>query len=95
MSQSRKTLRKLTSEMDKRLDAFFNDLTEGVKEETPVKTGRAQRGWDKVAKYKVGEKSRQVIIRNDVPYSPFLDKGSSRQAPNGMVKPALYKGRYK
>ena len=95
MSQSKKTLAKLSSEMDKRLDAFFNDLTNTIKEETPVRTGRAQRGWRKTNKYKAGQRTSQIIIRNDVPYSPNLDRGSSSQAPNGMVKPALYKGKYR
>jgi hypothetical protein len=93
--RSKQALSKLSKCIDKKLDAFITNLHEDIKDGTPVDTGRAQRGWKKVDKYKVGERQRTIIIRNDVPYSPRLDNGYSKQAPNGMVKPALYKGRYK
>ena len=94
-NRSKKTMSSLSSCINKAVNAFIDDLHNNIKEETPVDTGRAQRGWRKTDKYIVGNHTRRIIIRNDVPYSPRLDRGYSRQAPNGMVKPALYKGRYK
>ena len=60
-----------------------NDIFRGVKDKTPVDTGRAKRGWRLLTK-RFG-----FTIYNMVPYTRFLEKGSSRQAPDGMIRPTI------
>tara|TARA_R100001230_G_C5616297_1_gene126698 strand:- start:35 stop:325 length:291 start_codon:yes stop_codon:yes gene_type:complete len=56
-----------------------DDLHKEVVSATPVDTGRAKRGW----------RRNSEGTRNDVPYIGRLDKGHSKQAPDGMSRPAL------
>lgn len=51
---------------------------------TPVKSGRARRGW-KLRK----RNDFQYKVFNKVPYINRLDEGYSKQAPNGIVRPAI------
>jgi hypothetical protein len=69
------------------LDDFFNE----VKDTTPVREGRAKRGWRKRSKYDITRSGSQAVIENRVPYIGILDEGSSRQAPQGMTEPAFRK----
>jgi hypothetical protein len=69
------------------LDDFFNE----VKDTTPVREGRAKRGWRKKGKYDIARGGSQTVIENRVPYIGILDEGSSRQAPRGMTDPAFRK----
>lgn len=75
------------------LESLATDLTRELQEKTPVKTGRAQAGWDK----QVGKED--FVIENKVPYVGYLEKPyvKSRQAPRGIIGPALdsIKGKYK
>ena len=86
----------LKAEMGVAVNSALKDLTDTSAKKTPVDTGRARRGWRKVADFKFNGSS-QTVIRNDVPYIGVLDKGSSKQAPEGIVGPAVdeIKGRYK
>lgn len=72
--------------------AIANDIFRGVKDKTPVDTGRAKRGW------RLLTKSKNYEITNNVPYIGVLDKGrhmtsrgmrGSNQAPQGMTGPTL------
>lgn len=72
--------------------SLANTIFRGVKDRTPVDTGRAKRGW---AQRREG---RGYVIYNNVPYIGVLDKGrhltsrgmrGSRQAPKGMTGPTL------
>lgn len=68
---------------------------------TPKDTGRAKAGWSPAAKVlgvtvtdqsnegRIQEKSNCVIITNLVPYIKMLDAGYSKQAPQGITKPAM------
>lgn len=69
-----------------------NTVFRGVKDRTPVDTGRAKRGWG------LARQGRGYLIYNNVPYIGVLDKGrhmtrrgmrGSTQAPQGMTKPTL------
>ena len=52
---------------------------------TPVKTGQARDGWTaKTTK-------TDFTIENKVPYIGYLEQGRSKQAPKGMIGPALNK----
>lgn len=72
--------------------AIANDIFRGVKDKTPVDTGRAKRGW------RLLTKQRNFDIINNVPYIGVLDQGrsfrdgqmrGSTQAPKGMSGPTL------
>ena len=65
---------------------FFHDVVQN----TPVRTGYAQDGWD----YEF-EDENNARVWNDVAYISYLEAGWSSQAPNGMVRPALDKLRQK
>ena len=71
------------------MDQLFEDINRDIRDTTPVLTGRAQRGWRYTPRYKIGYQG--ALIHNNVEYITSLDRGSSRQAPNGMVKPAIDK----
>ncbi len=69
-----------------------NDIFRGVKDKTPVDTGRAKKGW------RLLTKRNNYEIANNVPYIGVLDKGrhmtsrgmrGSNQAPRGMSGPTL------
>lgn len=72
--------------------SLANTVFRGVKDRTPVDTGRAKRGWA------IARQGRGYLIYNNVPYIGILDKGrhmtrrgmrGSTQAPKGMTKPTL------
>jgi hypothetical protein len=89
---SKGTMKELYSEVNRELDRFFDALNTEAKALTPVKTGRAKRGWRRAGNASIGQgATTEVVITNPVPYIAVLDKGSSRQAPQGMFEPALKK----
>lgn len=87
----RKVMKNLKSEIDGDLGSFFNELERNLRLETPVDEGRARRGWRKTGNPSVDSHGNQPVIENRVPYIGVLDKGSSKQAPNGIVEPAFKK----
>ena len=50
---------------------------------TPIDRGRARRGW------KLQRAGEKYVVENKVPYINVLEEGHSKQAPNGMIKPAI------
>ena len=68
---------------------------------TPKDTGRARAGWSPAARAlgvpttdqsnegSIQEKDDRVIITNSVPYIKLLDAGYSKQAPQGITRPAM------
>lgn len=70
---------------------FLDDFYTEVKNTTPVREGRAKRGWRKRNKYDIGRKGATVVMDNQVPYIGILDEGSSSQAKRGMTAPAFRK----
>jgi len=73
----------LNRELDQTVRLISQDYFDLVKDKTPVKSGRAKRGWRL-------KKQRQFAyeVRNQVPYISRLDEGYSKQAPRGMTRPA-------
>lgn len=59
------------------------ELHSGIKNETPVDTGRAQAGWQNTLPIKVGDVGH---VDNEVPYIGWLEFGTDRMAPFGMVR---------
>lgn len=70
---------------------FLDDFFDEVKDTTPVREGRAKRGWRQKGKYDIARGGSQTVIENRVPYIGILDQGSSSQAPQGMTEPAFRK----
>jgi hypothetical protein len=61
-------------------DNLMSEVRTQVSGRTPIDTGRARRGWQQ----------RSVkSVENTVPYISKLEKGYSRQAPNGFVRQGI------
>jgi len=56
---------------------------EEVKKRTPIKQGRARRGW------RVERRGTNTHVVNRTPYIGTLERGRSKQAPRGILKPTL------
>lgn len=85
-----KAMRNLKAEVNGDLDSFFDDLFTELKRSTPVQSGQAKRGWKKRSDPVINGRD-QTIIDNKVPYIGVLDTGTSSQAPNGIIVPAVKK----
>ena len=73
----------LNRELDQTVRQISQDYFDSVKEKTPVRTGRARRGW-RLKK----QRELSYSVNNRVPYIGRLDEGYSKQAPRGMTRPA-------
>lgn len=58
-------------------------VEESAKKHTPIKSGRARRGWSS------STSGQGFRVENRVPYITRLEEGYSSQAPNGIIKPTL------
>jgi HK97 gp10 family phage protein len=69
------------------LSSLMEDLADQVyanaQSNTPVKSGKARRAWQK----KVTQENFEVS--NKVPYIERLEAGASKQAPRGIIGPTL------
>ena len=96
MSDSKKTIRQLEADIVSDLRDFANEYIHMLKTTTPIRTGRARSGWQNIFRpTRLGSGSTIPLARNKVPYIERLDEGWSRQAPRGIVEPALKKTRKK
>ena len=82
----------LERKVKRMVNQMQDDMFEEVKSTTPVDTGRARKAWRQTSEG----------ANNPLEYVKFLDRGSSKQAPDGMSSPALNtlksnlrKGKYK
>lgn len=75
--------------MKREIDALISDIASQTKrvaqQNTPIDTGRARKGWT------TSRTRRGFEIENSVPYIGFLEKGISKQAPKGILKPTVRK----
>lgn len=87
--------------MDAGLRVFASKLTQELKVKTPIRTGFARNSWKNIYSGKsLGSGGVIPLAKNDANYIGVLDgqssKGfTSRQAPNGIVKPAVKNTRKK
>lgn len=95
MSQSSRVTRQLRTEIDSDFRRWLGEFEHQLRATTPIRTGRARGGWRNTYTGGIGRQSKFPIFRNDVPYTPALDEGWSRQAPTGIVAEALRKTRKK
>ena len=81
------TLRRISEDVDAFYQRVADVLLDEAKAFTPVRTGFAQSNWRKTKSVKNPE------IVNNVPYVPYLEKGTSKmRAANrgkGIIGPAL------
>ncbi len=88
-------------ETDKVVRKVTLQLWNGITLKTPVDTGRARGNWNltegsadtsvnegatSVQAYSEPTGKKSVYITNSLPYIQALEKGSSKQAPKGMVE---------
>ena len=76
--------KELEHEIELIVNKTMTDLYEGLREATPVDTGRARDGWE----LKLGDEPEIV---NEVPYIGVLNDGHSDQAPAGFVEAEIDK----
>ena len=73
--------------LERNLEVFMsrtaNSLYQNLKKYTPKRSGKAASAW---RKYK--QQKYEYSLSNTLPYVPKLDKGYSKQAPNGFYQPA-------
>jgi len=89
-SSSAKTIfNHIENKLERAVDQLFSQLNTDARNITPIRTGRAKRGWRKTSTYRIGDS--KVLVENKVPYIGLLDQGRSRQAPAGIIVPVLSK----
>ena len=59
------------------------DLFTSIVKETPVDTGKARDGWENTPVTKLGDTG---LINNDVEYIGWLEFGTDKMQPFGMVR---------
>lgn len=88
-AESNKAMKSLNTEINTYLDTVFKDLKNELTKRTPIRSGNARRGWRQTGRYDINNTGVQEVLRNDVPYVGLLEEGRSKQAPQGMIGPAV------
>jgi len=90
-SSNPKTIVKdLNRSLERAIDSLISDINTDARDITPIRTGYARSQWRKtIGSYRIGDTG--VIVENRAPYIGILDRGSSRQAPSGIITPVLNK----
>lgn len=83
--------RDLERDLSKFVAEVAAEVEKDARANTPIKSGNARRNWTK----SVG--SDNFVVQNRVPYIERLERGSSKQAPRGIIGPTLtqVKGKFK
>ena len=76
-------LSKIDKNIETEVERVAVIVEEAVKKFTPIKSGRARRGWSKK------ETFQGFNVNNKVPYIGRLEEGYSKQAPKGIIGPTL------
>ena len=87
---SDKDFEQIVSYIEKLTDDYQDSIAEEayklMRDTTPVRTGRARRGWEKRRSRFTGSTR---VVENKVPYVIYLNEGHSRQAPKGYIQQQL------
>ena len=78
-----KKLDKLKGDFEQYIRDAATMAEQVVKDNTPIRSGNARRNWKKSVS------DKDFTLNNTVPYIEKLDKGSSKQAPNGIKQPSI------
>jgi len=80
-------LKDVLTSLDKTLTKISTRLSDTIlieaKKNTPIKKGRARRGW------RVERQGTNTRVVNRTPYIDLLERGRSKQAPRGILKPTI------
>ena len=76
---------KLGRQVQRLLEEVSDKTVDVARANTPKRTGYARKNWTKDVSKDTFE------VSNATPYIQFLDKGISKQAPSGIVKPTVRK----
>lgn len=60
-----------------------NTLLVEAKKNTPIKQGTARKGW------RIERQGTNTRVINRTPYIGSLERGRSKQAPNGILRPTI------
>lgn len=80
---SQETVAELQQKIDRFISAAAQELESQLVPRTPIDTGRARRGWQQ------RQSGYSRTVENQVPYIGALEKGRSKQAPNGFVNQSV------
>jgi hypothetical protein len=69
-------------------EELIDDIFEGVKEKTPVRTGTLKASWEKRAPTKLGDNGQ---VGNTQDYATYVEDGTTSMAPRNMLKATLDK----
>lgn len=95
-NRSKKTIIDLRAEIGHDFDKYADAFLRNIRALTPIDTGKARRGWKKTYRKqyeKGGVQKQYTVVENAVPYVQFLEQGHSKQAPDGMIDPAIKRTR--
>ena len=76
-------LTRVEKEISKVSTKLSNTLFVEAKKQTPIREGRARKGW------RIERQGTNTRVVNRVPYIGTLERGRSKQAPNGILKPTV------
>ncbi len=74
---------KLSKQVDRLLQDIKTKTYQTARSLTPVRTGYAKSQWRQKTQ------AKGFSVENRTPYIPYLDEGSSKQAPKGITKPTV------
>ena len=76
-------LKNLSKDIERVMNEVATKTVEVAKTNTPKRTGYARKNWTKKTDVDGFD------VANATPYIQHLDKGTSKQAPRGIVKPTV------
>ncbi|MGH6646215.1 HK97 gp10 family phage protein [Aquabacterium sp.] len=76
-------LNSLVVDLDKLPQAFGDEFLKAVKQKTPVESGTLQQGWN------LDVEGPVIEVSNEVPYAHFVEDGTEKMAPVGMLKATI------
>jgi hypothetical protein len=80
---TRQAIASLEREKEKLMTTIAQDILEVARSKTPIDKGQARRGW------RLENLFREKRIVNRVPHIDALERGHSKQAPNGILGPTV------
>ena len=83
VKNTNRVMRHLEREKEALHNLIAQDILEIARSKTPIDKGQARRGW------RLENSIREKRIVNRVPYIDELERGHSKQAPNGILGPTV------
>lgn len=83
-SKNAQVFAEIQTQLDALVPAFIDEFIPRVRFRTPRVTGKLQEGW-----YGRDEGGGVAYIGNDVDYAPYVEYGTYKMAPRGMLQTTL------